>query len=184
MLDISKTFTAKYNVAQLRAILKMLLPVSTYPEQEAIRSFLSRPSEDLMRYFVYNFWKSRNSKDPGKAWDNYADLVREVNKLFGKGASPGYETERGMVYLKYGKPNARITVEGETGSLPYEVWQYNAPGQQSRPGVFLFYMPGYMVNDFRLLHSTVTGEISNIAWRSLLYTSGQNPGARAEQYLQ
>src|SRR5207253_172411 len=140
---------------------KMLMPVSTPLEHASIESFLKRPEETYMRYFLYNFWKNRNEKDPAREWEKYTDKVREVNKLFGGDTRPGYETDRGFIYLKYGKPNERIIVENEAGSLPYEIWQYNAPGKQNRPGAFLFYRPGSMVSDFRLLHSTVQGEVRN-----------------------
>ncbi len=184
IFDISSTFVNKYTPAQLRAILKMIMPIGSPLEINAINAFLDRPDEMYMRYFIYNFWKARNDKDPKKEWEIYTERVKEVNKIFGSGTRPGYETERGNVWLKYGKPDERIIVESEQGSLPYELWQYNHPGKQSSPGVFLFYRPGYMINDYLLLHSTVTGETRNAAWRNMLYTSGNtNTNARAERYI-
>lgn len=185
IFDISQTFVNKYKAAQLRAILKMLLPISTPIEKNSIEVFLEKPDETYTRYFIYNFWKSRNDANPKKDWDAYVERIREVNKLFGYSAIPGYETERGYIYLKYGKPNETITAENEQGALPYEVWQYNAPGTQGSPGVFLFYRPGFMINDYKLLHSTVRGEQRNTNWRNVLYQSGQPANnSRAEQYLQ
>ena len=163
----------------------MIYPISTKLEEDAINAFLKRPEETYMRYFVYNFWQSRNEKDPQKPWDEYTKRIREVNKLFGTGAVNGYETDRGIIWLKYGKPNERILVQNEQGVLPYEIWQYNAPGKQSSPGAFLFYRPGFMVSDYRLLHSTVNGEIRNLNWRTVLYANGGggNGNSRAEQYI-
>jgi GWxTD domain-containing protein len=183
VFNLDKTFVAKYTMAQLKAILKMLLPICDAKEKETIHGFLKRPDENYIRYFIYNFWSKRGDKKPDKAWDAYTEQVREVNKLFGVSSTPGYETERGFIWLKYGKPNERVVVENERGSLPYEVWYYNAPGTQGNPGVFLFYNPGFMVGDFKLLHSTIIGEVRNMSWRSNLYTNGQNQGARAEQYI-
>lgn len=184
VFDISATFVKKFTAPQLRAILKMLIPISSPLEKNTIQTFLEKPDETYTRYFIYNFWKSRNDANPKKDWDDYVERVREVNRLFGYSALPGYETERGIIYLKYGKPNERIIAENEQGALPYEIWQYNAPGKQSSPGVFLFYRPGFMINDYKLLHSTVNGEQRNTRWRSILYVSGTPANnARAEQYL-
>lgn len=186
LFDISSTFVSKYNISQLKAILKMLYPISSPLEQKSINTFLKKPQETYMRYFIYNFWSGRNEKEPEKPWAEYTNRVREVNKLFGSGATPGYETDRGIIWLKYGKPEERITVQNEQGVLPYEIWRYNAPGKQSSGGLFLFYRPGFMVTDYRLLHSTVNGEMRNLNWRTLLYATGTSPdnmNSRAEQYI-
>lgn len=184
ILDLSTTFLNQYDMAQLKAILKMLEPISTPVEKAAIENFGRRPEEIYMRYFIYNFWKSRSPDSPEKAWEDYANRVREVNRLFGSGSLiRGYETDRGYVYLKFGAPKERIPVLNESGSLPYEVWVYDGTPGEHRLGVFLFYQPGNRVGDFSLLHSSVRGEVRNTAWRSFLYHSGEpNPYSRAEQY--
>src|SRR5690606_2009249 len=94
------------------------------------------------------------------------------NKLFGASSRPGYETERGFFYLKYGPPDQRYSVNSEEGTLPYEIWVYNAPGKQSSQGAFLFYSPGFLVADYMLLHSTVIGKKRNNTWRAELYKNG------------
>lgn len=184
-LDLNRTFVAKYTAAQIRAILKMLLPIADPNEANRINSFISVPDEMYSRYFVYNFWLSRNKLRPEEEWKEYSNKVREVNKLFGSSMLPGYETERGLIYLKYGKPTERITVDHEQGALPYEVWQYTSlPGNPN--AIFLFYRPGFVSNDYRLLHSTVNGEVRNRGWRTSLYTGGassESRNSRAEQFI-
>ncbi|MCB0698739.1 MAG: GWxTD domain-containing protein [Chitinophagales bacterium] len=187
VFDLSSTFVSKYNAAQLMAILKMLLPISSPNEQENINSFLKKPDITYMRYFIYNFWKARNDQSPDDAWKDYTKLVKEVNKNYGNSMTPGYETDRGFIQLKYGEPDQRYVVSNEEGALPYEVWQYNAPGQQGNQGAFLFYNPGFMITEYRLLHSTVIGEVRNTNWRSQLYKMGvstNNLNSRAEQVFQ
>ncbi len=187
VFDLSNTFVTKYTPSQLMAILKMLLPISSPNEENSINTFLKKPEETYMRYFIYNFWKARNKQDPEKEWKAYSKQVKETLKLFGSSMQPGYETDRGFMYLKYGPPDQRYTVQNEQGALPYEVWQYNSPGKQSNQGAFLFYNPGFMINEYRLLHSTVIGEVRNTNWRSLLYVNGSqsnNLNSRAEQIFQ
>lgn len=187
VFDLSKTFVGKYTAPQLKAILKMLAPIASESEKLNINAFTKKPDETHMRYFVYNFWKEHSPADPEGGWERYTKTVRDVNKMFTAGNKPGYETDRGFYYLKYGPPDQRYAVPNEEGALPYEVWHYNAPGKQGSPGAFLFYNPGFMGNDFQLLHTTVIGEMRNTNWRASLYKLGastNNLNSRAEQIFQ
>lgn len=186
LLDLGKTFVAKFTMPQLRAILKMLLPGATGSEASAINGFLNRPEELYMRYFIYNHFALLNPKDPEKAWNAFADVVRDVNRQYGSGSTPGYETDRGIIWLRYGKPDEVVRVPNESGALPYEIWRYNPNEKMHGPGLFLFYSPGSMSSGFSLLHSTVLGETQNPDWRRYLYSTGRSSGnlnARAEEYF-
>jgi GWxTD domain-containing protein len=190
ILNLKKTFIAKYNLAEIRAILKMLLPVSDPQATNTINAFLKKPDEIYMRYYIYNYFAAISKDNPGGAWKEYSKKVAEVNKLYNTHNTRGYETDRGFIYLRYGAPTDIITVENEEGSLPYEIWQYNTLMQMNNKAVpdalFLFYRPSQMFSDFKLLHSTVTGEVQNSQWRMSLYVSpGQTnfSGSRAEQYI-
>lgn len=195
VLDLDKTFLSKYNLAQIKAMLKMLLPQSDPMQTSTINNFLKNPDEMYMRYYLHNYFQSINSKDPGKAWKEYSEKVMAVNKKFSAQGTAGYETERGFIYLRYGAPTDIVTVTNETGTLPYEIWQYNTLTQFSNKkelanALFLFYKSGQMIGDYRLLHSTVPGEMMNSAWRMYLYaknsastSAGVNTNSRAEQYF-
>jgi GWxTD domain-containing protein len=190
VLNLNKTFVAKYSLSEVKAILKMLLPFTDPTGTQAINGFLRSPDELYMRYFIYNFFTSVNKDDPGKAWKEFTEKIIEVNKLYSATGLRGYETDRGFIYLRYGPPTDVITVENEQGTLPYEIWQYNILTEQSKrdvtDAVFLFYKPNQNTSDFKILHSTVTGETQNLAWRSFLYlnaSGGNNTNSRAEQYL-
>lgn len=183
-LDLSKTFVGKFDAAQLRAILKMMLPTAQPAEVLSIKGFLERPDDMYIRYFIYNHFNNINKADPARAWKEFADKIREVNKLFKVGSTMGYETDRGVVYLRYGEPAEILRVPNEGGSKPYEIWRYNVGGKIGGSGLFLFYSPGFMASDFRLLHSTVPGERNNPNWRGELYGIGQANGTtRAEEYF-
>ena len=167
----------------------MLLPFSDADATNTINGFLKKPDDMYMRYFVYNYFAAINKDNPGKAWKEFSEKIVEVNKLFSTHGTRGYNTDRGFIYLRYGPPTEVITVESEQGSLPYEIWQYNTIMQINHRamanGVFLFYRPNE-VDDFKLLHATVVGEIQNEGWRNYLYTNGgggNNGNSRAEQYL-
>jgi len=188
LINLNKTFVAKYDLGRIRAILKMLLPFSNGQETQTINNFLKAPDETYMRYYIYNYFSAINKDDPGKAWKDFTEKIEDVNARYNTKNVPGYETDRGFMYLRYGQPTDVITVENENGSLPYEIWQYDVLTQTNHKditnGLFLFYKPNQIMSDFRLLHSTVSGEIENPAWRSYLYLNGNNNGSsRAEQYF-
>lgn len=189
VLDLDKTFLSKYTTTEIIAILKMLLPLSDPLETQTINNFIKKPEDMYMRYYIYNHFKNINQKDPGKAWKAYSENVIEVNKLFSAHGNKGYQTDRGFIYLRYGAPTERITVENENGTLPYEIWQYNTLTQMNHKdiadAVFLFYRHDDM-SDYKLLHSNVSGETQNMGWRSFLYVTtqgGNNGNSRAEQYI-
>lgn len=189
ILDLTNTFVAKYNASQVRAILKMLLLICDKNEGISINGFLNKPDELYSKYFIYNFWEKRDKLYPEKAWKAYTEKIKEVNKLFKGAGQSGYETDRGRIYIQYGKPNDRIIVNNESGALPYEIWQYYSTEKQGQEGIFLLYKPGRALGDYQLLHSTVVGERRNSNWRALLYNnsitgSGNiNTDSQAEQYL-
>jgi len=190
VLNLDKTFLAKYSTAEVKAILKMLLPLSDPMGTQTINGFLKKPDDLYMRYYIYNYFLNINKKDPARAWKEYSERVIDVNKRFKGRGSKGYETDRGFIFLRYGAPTETITVTNETGALPYEIWQYNTLEQTNRKeitnAVFLFYKSSEMISDYKLLHSNVEGEAQNLGWRSFLYPNGRlqdNGNSRVDQYI-
>jgi GWxTD domain-containing protein len=75
------------------------------------------------RSFLRQFWKRR---DP-KAMTSYYERVATVNRLFREGGAaeiPGWRTDRGRIYLKYGPPSAVLHRPQPPSANPYEVWRY------------------------------------------------------------
>lgn len=186
-LDLGNTFVSKFNLKQLMAILKMITPVADPTEARAILNFQRKPDEMYMRYFIYNFFAKNDKAHPENEWKLFSNKVREVNREFNGGGRMGYETDRGIIYLKYGKPDELVRVPNETGAVPYEVWRYNAVGNTNQVGLFLFYQPASAIGDYKYLTSTVPGELQNPSWKNMLYINGSSSSAgnsRAQQYME
>ncbi len=187
LLDLRKTFLAKYDQAEIKSMLKMLLPFSDNAATRTIEGFLRKPDDLYMRYYIYNYFAAINKKDPGKAWKEFSEKILEVNRLFSTRTTRGYNTDRGFMYLRYGAPTEVVTVENERGALPYEIWQYNTLVQMNQRSmanaVILFYKPND-IGEFKVLHTNIVGERQNGAWKSYLYTNGNsNSDSRAEQFF-
>src|SRR5690606_17534227 len=124
-------------------------------------------------------WNRVAPHDPPGTYEKYMNVVRAVDRQFYSGFRRGFETDRGYIFLKYGKPDDLVTVEDEVDAPPYEIWTYySLPNSRQSNVKFLFYNPDLTQNGFVLLHSTARGERQNPRWESVLYgsTAGQGSG--------
>ena len=107
------------------------------PEEKEI--FRKLTTNDERDQFIEQFWQRRNP-DPKSSYnafkEEYYQRVSYANENFTSGI-PGWKTDRGMVYIKFGKPDHiedytfgsaydRPTWEGggQTKVYPTQVWEY------------------------------------------------------------
>ncbi len=113
--------------------------------------------------FIATFWNHRDP-DPDTEENEYREAYYErvayVNENFASGM-PGYKTDRGRIYLKYGKPDeveshpagGRYEREldeggGSTSTYPFERWFYrNIPG---RAGASIEFVDPTGTGEYRL----------------------------------
>jgi GWxTD domain-containing protein len=171
-------FTDSYaNIDTICKLLPTLMPIATGFENIFIENQLKLMELEPMKNFFYNFWFKRNANSPYEAWKEYYKRVLAVNQQYSFMNKKGYETDRGIVYLKYGAPNNIIEEKYEETLYPYEVWTYNEiKGKTNRK--FIFYNPRMINNDLFLLHSTMDGELFNKNWKQVLM---RNPSPYSNQ---
>ena len=100
------------------------------------------------------------------------EVARAVDKEFYSSVGYGFETHRGYMFLKHGKPSSVLSIDNEPDAPPYEIWYYNKIMTTNQTNVrFIFYNQSLAHNDFWLLHSTCYGERNNPAWEHQLYSS-------------
>lgn len=128
---------------------------------------------EACKKFFYGFWVKRNPENPSISWAQYKQLVMLANANFGNKVRPGYLTDRGRIFLKYGPPNSRFEQPSEPEAVPYEIWHYYKLGQYNNRK-FVFYSPDVVTNEFFVLHSDVPGEVQNQNWLSELYKKTAN----------
>ncbi|WP_170227106.1 GWxTD domain-containing protein [Luteibaculum oceani] len=121
------------------------------------------PDTKQKQRFFLQFWMNRNQTQPSIAWYEYKKEVDAVQEMFGNSIRRGYETDRGRVYLQYGKPSSRIERPSDPTAYPYEIWQYDNIAQFNNIR-FVFYNPSVAINEYRLLHSDMRGEFRNPNW--------------------
>ncbi len=173
-INIQNSFVSNYSQKQLLKNIKALVPIAEVAE---IRAIVAMEENDVnAAQFFYNFWYNRNSSAPEKEWKVYADKLNYVSKKYGRNGMPGFETDRGKLYLMFGEPNITEKRDNEQGSLPYEVWfYYETKGRKNVK--FLFYQPGSISDQMIILHSSEQDILVNPYWKRVLLqdpTNGDN----------
>ena len=166
--DLSNTFVAKYtNSDSLYAHIRSCLPIAESVERNTIDNVLKNLDLKTRQSFMYTFWYRRNSTNPEKAWNDYYKDVVAVQKEFGTRIKEGWQTDRGRVYLQYGKPSTRIVRNSDPDYWPFEIWHYYTTNTGLRDRRFLFYNTS-LNYDMELLHSDIPNEIRNFDWKNLV----------------
>lgn len=170
---IENTFVQQYSDSeQLADYIRSLDPIATPQEQyNMIELLKSEDSLDLMKKFFYYFWLSRDKLNPEAKWNDYKGKVDFVNEEYGAMAFKGYETDRGIIYLKYGPPNTIKESPFGPATRPYEIWHYYNIQQKYRNVKFVFYNPDLVTDNYQLIHSTMRGEVNNPHWQYLLHNN-------------
>lgn len=172
--DYINSFVTTISPTELEDFIKSTSPISSQIELNFAKNQLSNKDPELMRQYFYNFWLTRNAANPEEEWKKYRELVKTAEKEFSTSIKKGYETDRGRIFLKHGKPNTLSEMKNETSTYPYEIWHYY--GIEGRSNVkFIFYSPDIISNDYPLLHSTLPGEIFNAQWKVELHKRTNQP---------
>lgn len=169
---IDKYFNSVKSKDTLKIFVECLWPISNMMDRERQINQTLKADTTLMRNYLINYWKDRaaDSVSPMKIWMEYLKSVNEAAVLFKCGKQKGYFTDRGRVYLQYGKPNQRSEVKNEPDTYPYEIWQYyritdKTNGQFFTNRKFVFVNKAIADDCFKLEHSDMKGETNNPRWR-------------------
>ena len=143
-----------------------LKPISSDAEKVFMGSLLKPDSDidEMQRYFL-NFWIERDNTFPKEAWLSYKFNVEKTIYNYSTQNTPGFDTDRGRVFLQYGAPNAIAESYNEPNAFPYEIWHYYSLPDGQNDKKFVFYTQEIATNDFELIHSNAMGELNNYKWR-------------------
>lgn len=173
LVNIKSTFVANYDLETLKKNIGALAPISKGVEFKVVQDLSNIGDKEYLQHFFFNFWYNRNASEPEKEWKLYADKLNYVAKQYGTATMPGYQTDRGRIYLQYGEPTKYERVPAEKDALPYEIWVYKFIENKSNI-YFLFYQPGNMGSQMFLLNSNFDGEVRNPNWAQTLLMDPNN----------
>jgi GWxTD domain-containing protein len=164
----------------LKQFIECLWPISTIKEREWQQAQVVKKDPVLMRNYLNEYWTKAagDSLDPLKIWLKYYDAVLEADVMMKCGKQRGFFTDRGRVYLQYGKPDQRNQVTSEPNTYPYEIWQYyrifdKSTGRFFSNKKFVFVNNNIADDCFKLIHSDLRGEVYDEKWRFRLVNRSQ-----------
>jgi GWxTD domain-containing protein len=128
---------------------------------------------DGKRSFLRRFWAKRDPS-PGTPQNEveatYYARIAQVDHEFREGGSariPGWRTDRGRIYIKYGAPDEVLSRPQAGGSNPYVVWKYT----RGRPLKYVF-MDQTQFGNYALIYTDDRREPSRPNWQALLGPEG------------
>jgi GWxTD domain-containing protein len=127
---------------------------------EERRAFKGLSADEEREQFIEQFWLRRDPSPDTEENEYREEHYRRIayaNQYFASGI-PGWKSDRGMIYIKYGPPDERDQHNGgteqrsfqegggETSMFPYEQWRYR-------------YIEGFPPNvEIEFVDTTMTGE--------------------------
>ncbi|HUR31748.1 MAG TPA: GWxTD domain-containing protein [Saprospiraceae bacterium] len=178
-LNLDASFIKSIPEDSLDYYLKAMAPIVNSINVDIMNVLLKKGSAKTKQFFIHRYWTEASGKYADQAFAAYMKVAKVVDDNYRSGFGYGFETDRGHIFLKYGRPDNIIDVEDEPSAPPYEIWFYNNfPATHQNNVRFLFYNPSLAKNDYKLLHSTAIGEIKNERWEVELYKDAtlETPG--------
>ena len=124
---------------------------------------------DGKRTFLRKFW-ARRDPTPGtprnEEEERFYTGIAEANRRFHEGGAaqiPGWRTDRGRIFTRYGPPDEVMNRPQAGSTAPYEVWKYT----KTRARKFVFYDVTRFGN-YALIWTDERREPSRPNWRDLL----------------
>jgi len=174
-LDLNETFVGRLTSEDLIYNLKALAPRLPQSEVSLMNLLLKENNIEGQKFYLFNYWNIYNPVNPEESFEQYRKIAKAVDVKFYSTVGRGFETDRGYIFLRYGKPKDVISVENEPSAPPYEIWFYDQLDITGETNMkFLFYNPSLGGNDYQLLHSTSRYEKQNRQWEIELYADAPN----------
>ena len=179
--SFENSFIQKLTLDECQYNLRALAPVLPGEDIGLLNSIIKMDNLESKKKYLHNYWNNFNPKNPEKSYQEFIKLAKQVDAAYTSGFGFGFETDRGRIWLKYGPPNDKVSVEEDPNAPPYEMWVYNEfPSTKQRNVKFVFYNPN-LGNDYKLLHSNCRTEINNPRWLKDLY-KGAKTSVNADDY--
>ena len=122
------------------------------------------------REFLTRFWTGRDLS-PGTPRNEFREVfysqIAEANKRYGdagRSTMPGWRTDRGRIFVKYGQPGDALDRRTSSGSAPpYEVWRYTR-GKE----LYYIFADRSGSGGYKLLATNDLKEVSTAGFREVL----------------
>ena len=123
---------------------------------------------DGKRAFLQRFWAQREAGPGSERMSAFYARIDQANRRFREGGAsevPGWRTDRGRIFIRYGEPDEVLHRPQPGSTDPYEVWKYST----GRALKFVF-MDLTRFGNYSLIYTNDRHETSRPDWESLLGT--------------
>lgn len=168
-IDIAQTFVSTFTLADAERHLLSITPLLVnQSEMRVVKNLLSAHELSYAQRYLYRFWERINPANPKNAFNKYQTDLIAMDEKYGTPFQKGFETERGRVHLRYGKPNEIIATPNDPVAFPYEVWHYYQLADGQKDIKFIFFQPDES-GDYRLIHSDAKEEPYEPNWKRWVF---------------
>jgi len=139
------------------------LYIRSTPETE---EYAKLKNLDEKRRFLFYFWAKRkiNPNSPVNDFKvEYFKRINDANRYYKQGFMDGWKTDKGRIYVIYGKPSEIENHPNEADSKAYEIWSFN---NIQGNAICVFAEDEIGGGIFHLVHSTIRGEFSDTDWKT------------------
>lgn len=137
------------------------LYIGTREEKEIAKTLTDVESK---RLFLFKFWFNRENPVMEGLKDEYYSRVDYANEHYAFSNRKGWQSDRGRVYIVYGQPSDIDRQPHNPEGKPYEIWTYH----ELEGGVKFLFVDVTGFGDYKLMSSTMRGEIHDPGWDDLL----------------
>lgn len=128
--------------------------------------------------YLFTFWKSRDpqpSTPENERLIAFREMFERAQKFYGNPSfRDGWRSDRGIILMKYGIPSEIEQYVQSIDTKPYEIWTY----RNIQGGVAFYFVDYQLMQNHKLVHSTMRGEIRNDKWREMYAKPfGSDPNA-------
>ena len=134
---------------------------------QEVKMFSQITSAEGRREFLAKFWNEVATGRMGHAGISrvaYLQRVTAANQRFRALGRPGWDTDRGRVFIVYGEPDEIERYPSSVDIKPYEVWHYYS----IENGVEFYFVERSGFGDYILVNSTKRGELRDDQWQRFL----------------
>lgn len=171
---IKEEFVEKLMADTLRYSLKAIFCKMNGDESKILNEVIKGNDPTTMRTHLFRYWAKKNPNKPEKAYQDYMKIARAVDRTYRSGFGYGFETDRGYVFMKYGRPDDMTSQVSSPDAAGYEVWSYNDFPLTKQTNVKFLFWDGDGSGNMRILHSNALGEIADRNWKTKLYRNSRN----------
>jgi len=156
-------------------------PLGYIAESRELAAWSRGMSVAAKRRFLTEFWTRRDptpGADRNERREGFYEAIAYADQTYKEGGRktvPGWRSDRGRVYAKYGKPGDVLRRQQEGQAPPYEVWRYS-----TGKGAYYIFVDRTGFGAYQLVYSNDLSEPGVASWVTIL---GRRAVADAGQFV-